>query len=300
MVYTVTVNPSLDYVMSVPFFREGTVCRSSGESIFPGGKGINVSIMLERLGIESRPTGFYAGFSGRELLRLLDGCGLDNGFIEIDGSSRINVKLRCGGTESDINAEGPAIPQNAAELIISQLSGIGEGDLLVLAGSLPKGAAGFYSEIMAAMPSEARVVVDASGDAMRSALTRRPFLVKPNRDELSSLAGRTLESDYDIVCAARELQSQGAENVLVSLDKDGALLLCADGGILRRQAPSGQLVNSVAAGDSMVAGFIAGLIRTDGSLEAALELAVAAGSATAFSEWIASAADVEALMEKTL
>lgn len=297
MIYTVTVNPSLDYVMSVPSFSAGVINRSESEELYLGGKGINVSVMLKNLGFDSCPIGFAAGFSGAEILRLLSEFGLRHSFEMIDGTSRINVKLRSLGNESDINAGGPTIPPNAAKLVLSRLNGIRSGDWLVLAGSVPKSVSDeLYRDIMSSLPDGVKTVVDAGGRLMRNALAQRPFLIKPNFDELSELAGRQLSSADDVIAAAEELRRAGARNVLVSLAEDGAVLLCENGKILRRTAPCGRLVNSVAAGDSMVAGFIAGLISSDGSPENALRTAVAAGSATAFCKWIASADEVQRLL----
>lgn len=299
MIYTVTFNPSLDYVVKLPAFSAGTVNRTDSETLYAGGKGINVSLMLGRLGVESVAMGFLGGFTGRAIADFLvrEGCQTD--FIEIpDSMSRINVKLRAD-CESEINAQGPEIPDNALEQLFAKLDVLTIGDVLVLAGSIPKTLpADVYERIMARMHGKGiSCAVDATGELLLRVLKYHPFLIKPNQAELEEICQCKARADDEIIGCAKELQAIGARNVLVSLAERGALLMTERGDIHRLDAPNGVLVNSVGAGDSMVAGFLAGFLRS-GDYMTAFRMGVAAGSATAFSEWLGTGEQVERLMER--
>lgn len=299
MIYTVTFNPSLDYVVHLEDFAAGAVNRTQSEQIFCGGKGINVSVVLQNLGVDNVALGFVAGFTGKEITRQLHALGCRSNFIELPGGlSRINVKIKAA-KESEINGRGPAVGSAALGSLFLQLKELAPGDTLVLAGSIPSALpSDIYEKILAQLDGkDVRVVVDATCELLRNVLKYRPFLVKPNKAELAELFGAPIESDADVVRYARALQSLGAQNVLVSLAGDGALLLAADGAAHRGRAPRGAVVNSVGAGDSMVAGFLAGLLQ-GGSLQDALRWGLAAGSASAFSEQLARREEIEALLPR--
>ncbi|MCB6366156.1 1-phosphofructokinase family hexose kinase [Intestinibacillus massiliensis] len=293
MIYTVTANPSLDYLVSVPQLRLGRMNRAADTRIVPGGKGVNVSIMLGRLDAPNRALGFSGGFSGREIARMLEENGCDAAFIDLPGAlSRINLKLE-GVEETEINAPGPAVPPEAFAALRAQVSGLQPADVLVLAGAAPNGAPDdFYAQLLHAAPPGVLTVVDADGEQLRQALACSPFLIKPNGAELSGLSGRTLRDERDVLESARLLQKLGARNVLASMGEWGGMLLTEDGRVLRGYPPEGRPVGTVGAGDSMVAGFLAGWMHT-GRYEDAFRLGLAAGSATAFNEWLAARAEVE-------
>lgn len=297
MIYTVTLNPSLDYVVQVPRFTRGSVNRTSCEALYPGGKGINVSLVLKSLGYDSQALGFTAGFTGRELERFLQELGCQTAFLHLsDGMTRINVKIR-SEQESEINGQGPRITPEAKEQLFEQLDELKDGDTLVLAGSIPSTlSADTYERILECVSTKAvQTVVDAAGELLWRVLPHHPFLIKPNNHELSELFGQTLTSDAEIRNAAKRLQEQGAHNVLVSMAGEGALLLTEQGNVYRAQPPKGQAVNSVGAGDSMVAGFLSGWLRT-GNYKEAFAWGIAAGSATAFQERLAQKEDVLRLL----
>ena len=287
MIYTVTLNPSLDYHLRTSALITGATNRASSESLTLGGKGINVSLMLTRLGMPNVAWGFVAGFTGDELCRRMSEAGLSHDMIRLDeGMTRINVKLH-HGDETEINGVGASIPSAALEALKEKIAALVGGDILVLSGSVPSGLPkGIYADIMGlAADRGLRFVVDAEGDALKATLPRHPFLVKPNLRELSALAGRDLTTRDDVISAAEDLRLAGAQNVLVSMGKWGAILLDGDGGIHVSPAVGGTPINTVGAGDSMVAGFLVGL--TEGYAQA-LRMGLAAGGATACSEGIGS------------
>ena len=295
MFYTVTCNPALDYVMHADITM-GKTNRSVGESLRYGGKGINVAVMLSRLGHQATALGFAAGFTGRELMRLVEDSGVTADFIELsEGLTRINVKVQ-GAQETEINGAGPHVTTAAWQALLARLDKLESGDTLVLSGSAPSGMdATAYGEILARLQGRGvRTVVDATGELLRNTLPYHPYLIKPNQQELEELAGCPLCGDGDILSAARQLQALGAQNVLVSLGADGALLLDEQGAVYRRAAVSVTVADTVGAGDSMIAGFLAGL--KDGT-KAALALAVAAGSATAAADGLAIGEAVWELMK---
>lgn len=298
MIYTVTFNPSLDYVMRLHTFQPQGVNRTYEDFIVAGGKGINVSIMLRHLGHDNTALGFIAGFTGDEIIRQLSNEGCNEAFVRLaEGNSRINVKLKSEG-ETEINAQGPAITETDVAKLYRQLDSLVDGDILILSGSIPKGLPNtMYRQIMEYLQDrQIQIIVDATQDLLMNVLSYRPFLIKPNHHELESVFHTTFETEDHIIDAARQLQAKGARNVLVSRAGDGAILLDEHGQVRTKKVPKGTLVNSVGSGDSMVAGFLAGYLESQGDYDKALAMGVAAGSASAFQEWLASRADVEALL----
>lgn len=298
MIATVTFNPSLDYIVRTQDFREGGLNRATAEEILPGGKGINVSIVLHALGIPTTGYGFVGGFTGEELGRMLSRLGVATDFIPVDGLTRINVKLKSDGKETEINGRGPVVSPALIDLLKARLGKLGKEDVLVLSGSIPKGMdAGLYAELAASLPDPAtRFVVDASGPLLLDTLPLHPFLIKPNQDELAEIFSRPVRSPEDALGLARKLQERGARNVLVSLGGDGAVLVDEHGKEHRAQAPHGEVRNTVGCGDSMVAGFLAGYERTHDYAQA-LRWGIAAGSAAAFAGHLASGDEIKALLE---
>lgn len=299
MIYTVTFNPSLDYVIQVDDLTLGNVNRTTKEAVFPGGKGVNVSVMLSNLGISSTALGFIADFTGEQLKKMLTEFGCDTDFIELkEGLTRINVKIN-SNEESEINGQGPDISNAAIEQLFEKLQNLKEGDILVLAGSIPNTLPeNIYEIIMEKLQEKGiRVVVDATKDLLLNVLKYHPFLIKPNNHELGEMFGVTLNSDEEIITYAKKLQEKGAENVLVSMAGDGAILITEDGAIYKGLPPKGKVVNSVGAGDSMVAGFLTGFLNT-GDYEKAFRLGIATGSATAFLAWLATKEDVVSLLRE--
>lgn len=298
MIYTVTFNPSLDYVVQVDDFAVGEINRTRTESIYPGGKGINVSLVLQNLGLPSVALGFTAGFSGAEIERLLQEAGCRCDFIAAKaGYSRINTKI-ISSAETALNGQGPQLSEAELAALFNKLRRLTQDDVLVLAGSIPASLPdNIYEQILELLqPVGTRVVVDATGDLLLKVLKYRPFLIKPNHEELGEFFGRgPLLTEEEILAAAQRLQQQGARNVLVSRGANGALLLDENGKMHKQASPKGTLVNSVGAGDSMVAGFLAGYLQTQ-DYDAALRLGVAAGSASAFKAWLATREDVEKIL----
>lgn len=285
MIYTVTFNPAIDYVVKVDNLLTGEVNRTTSEKLYYGGKGINVSLILNRLGIENIAYGFSAGFTGEAIERGLREHGVKTDFIPLkDGLSRINVKIK-SSCETEINGQGPDIPQDAIDDLFRKLSTIKSGDTLVLAGSIPQTLpSDIYEAILCILSGKGiKFVVDATKDLLLNVLKYHPFLIKPNNFELGEIFGKHLKTKDEIVSCAKELQNKGAENVLVSMGGSGAILVSADDKIYHIKAVSGTVRNTVGSGDSMVAGFIAGYMKT-GDYKYALELGSAAGSATAFSD----------------
>jgi len=299
MIYTVTFNPSLDYIVTVDHFTCGIVNRTKDEIIFPGGKGINVSMVLQNLGHENTALGFLAGFTGREIQRLLEEKGIQTDFIPVEkGLSRINVKLR-SDQESEINGQGPEISGQDIEKLYRKLDVLQDGDILVLAGSIPDVMPGsIYMDIMKYLQEKnLKIVVDATKELLVNVLQYRPFLIKPNNHELGEIFGVTLKNKDEVITYARKMQDKGARNVLVSMAGEGAVLVAEDGTVFKAEAPKGKVVNSVGAGDSMVAGFLAGFLET-GIYEEAFQMGLCAGSASAFSENLATKQEVQSLLAK--
>ena len=297
MIYTVTFNPALDYVIAVDHFAQGKVNRTVKEDIFCGGKGINVSVLLANLGVESTALGFVAGFTGKEIERGLKAFGISSDFIHVkSGMSRINVKLK-SEEETEINGMGPDILPEDVEALFEKLNRLGSGDVLVLSGSIPAAIdSDIYQRIMERLDGRGiRMVVDAEKDLLLKVLKYRPFLIKPNNHELGQMFGLELETEEEIILHARKLKEQGAVNVLVSMAGNGAILVAEDGSVHRRQAARGTVKNSVGAGDSMVAGFIAGYLEK-GDYAYALKLGTACGGATAFSDGIGTKDEIMRLL----
>lgn len=298
MIYTVTFNPSLDYIVRLDAFHAGEINRVNYEQVLAGGKGINVSIVLKNLGLTSTALGFLAGFTGEEIKNQLRQFGVKNEFVQLEqGFSRINVKAKAE-KETEINGQGPDISEAKRGELFDRLARLQQGDTLVLAGSIPKTLPdNIYEKIMARLDNRGiRIVVDAEKNLLLNVLKYHPFLIKPNNHELGDMFGLTLTTDAEIITCARKLQEKGARNVLISMAGDGAILLTADGRSFRCAAPKGKLVNSVGAGDSMVAGFLAGYTESGGDFEHAFHMGVATGSASAFSENLATRAEAEALL----
>ncbi len=297
MIYTVTFNPALDYVVWMDQLCPGQINRTASEEIQCGGKGINVSTVLTALGVENIALGFLAGFTGRALEEGLRSQGIRTDFIWLpEGLTRINVKVK-GGAETEINGQGPAVGPVALRALQDKLNRLEAGDFLVISGSVPAALShDVYEQILARLEDRGiQFVVDTTRDLLCSALPYHPFLIKPNSLELGELFGRTLENDEDTRACAMELQAKGARNVLVSMAGNGSLLLDERGGCHRLGVPKGTVRNSVGAGDSMVAGFLAGWLET-GDYAYAQRLGAAAGSATAFSEGLATKEQVMALL----
>ena len=294
MVYTITLNPALDYVMKVGTLRYDDINRSKEETLYYGGKGINVSVVLTRLGIPNRALGFVAGFTGNELERMLqaDAIACDFNHLE-NGLTRVNVKIKAD-TELDINANGPDVSEAEVEELLGKLEHIQAGDVLVLAGAVPKNLPDdIYERILARLDGKGvKFVVDATGDLLLKVLKYKPFLVKPNHHELGDLFGVTTKSDEEIETYAKKLQEMGAANVLVSRGGDGATLIDESGAVHSIGNAKGKLVNSVGCGDSMVAGFVAGYLQQQNYAHA-LRLGAACGNATAFSEGLAEKTDID-------
>jgi 1-phosphofructokinase len=294
MVYTVTLNPALDYVMKLKNLRTDDINRTDGEEIYYGGKGINVSVILTQLDIPNTALGFLGGFTGKKLEEMLksDGISCDFNYLK-SGDTRINVKIKAD-KEIDLNACGPEITKEDMQSFLKKLDGIRDGDYLILAGSIPKTLPDDIYERMLERVSDRKVncVVDATGDLLKNVLKYRPFLIKPNHHELGDLFSVEIKSDDDIVKYSKKLQEMGAKNVLVSMAKDGAMLTDENGNVHKIGNAKGKLVNSVGCGDSMVAGFTAGYIET-ADYSYALRLGSACGNATAFSEKLATREEIE-------
>ena len=301
MIYTVTFNPSLDYIVTVNDFMTGIVNRTSKEIIFPGGKGINVSMVLKNFGCENTALGFMAGFTGQEIIRLLEEKGISTNFIHVaEGTSRINVKLRAQ-KETEINGQGPAIASADIKKLYEKLDSLQDGDILVLAGSIPDTMPeSMYMDIMEHLQNKKlNIVVDATKDLLMNVLAYHPFLIKPNNHELGEIFHKTITEKDDVVKYAKKLQEKGARNVLVSMAGDGAVLVTEDGQEFRSEAPKGKVVNSVGAGDSMVAGFMAGYMQTKDYADA-FRMGLAAGSASAFSENLATKAEIDEVLKRVV
>lgn len=298
MIYTVTFNPSIDYIVSVEEFETGLVNRTSKELIYPGGKGINVSLVLKNLGVKSVALGFTAGFTGAKIEEDLREWGCLTDFIHVkEGMSRINIKLRAQ-QETEINGQGPKLPKEDIEKLHEKLKELSDGDILVLAGSIPSSLPdSVYEEIMEELQEkEVRIVVDATGDLLVNVLKYKPFLIKPNNHELEEIFQVKLKDKEDVITYAKKLKEMGAKNVLVSMAGDGAVLVTEKEEVFISKAPKGAVVNSVGAGDSMVAGFLAGYLEKEDYAHA-FYMGIAAGSASAFSEELATEKEVMAVYD---
>lgn len=299
MIFTVTFNPSLDYIVRVDEMRLGTINRTNYEQLLPGGKGINVSIVLGNLGHPSRALGFSAGVTGIALEKLLADAGVDADLVHVkEGFTRINAKVKAV-EETELNGQGPRIAPEDVDALFSKLDVLGQDDTLVISGSVPNTLpSDMYEQVMERLAGHGvRIVVDAERDLLTRVLPYRPFLVKPNNHELGDIFGVTLKTRDEVVPYARRMQEMGAQNVLVSMAGEGGVLVAADGQVYQSPAAKGTVVNSVGAGDSCVAGFLAGLMET-GSYQTAFRMGLAAGSASAFSDHLATRPEVEDLMSR--
>ena len=298
MIYTVTFNPSLDYIVRLDDLRLGEVNRVNYENILPGGKGINVSIVLNNLGHKSTALGFVAGFTGREIVARTAAFGVACDFVQVEeGMSRINVKLKAK-EETEVNGIGPDITEADIDSLYRKLDALGEGDTLVIAGSVPSMLPGdMYERIMSRLDGRGvNIAVDAERDLLVNVLKYHPFVIKPNNHELGAIFDVELNRREEVVPYARRLQERGARNVLISMAGEGAVFVSERGDVIMSEAPKGTVVNSVGAGDSMVAGFVAGYLESGGDYETAFRMGVCTGSASAFSPDLATRKEVEALL----
>ena len=298
MIYTVTLNPSLDYVVDVDDFELGRTNRAVSERLYAGGKGINVSFVLKNLGFESTALGFSAGFTGEEIKKQIQERGITENLITVlNGQSRINIKLR-GQQETEINGMGPDIEKEHIQQLLKKLSVLSPGDYLILAGSVPmKINDTIYYDILKTLDKKGiKAVVDTTGDLLLNVLKYHPFLIKPNIHELSELFSTEIKTKDDVVKYGLKLQDMGAQNVIVSMAGDGAVFICENGEIYKSEAPKGVVKNSVGAGDSMVAGFLAGFCETK-DFAKAFKMGVCTGSASAFSEDLATKEQVRQVMD---
>ena len=294
MIYTVTFNPALDYAVGVENLQSGMTNRASCEQLSPGGKGLNVSIVLNNLGIKNTALGFIAGFTGAEIKRSFEKLGGKSDFILLkDGLSRINVKIK-SYKETEINGVGPVIDDEATAQLMNKLNALKNGDILVLAGSIPLSLSdSLYSDIMKMLSDrDILITVDATKDLLLNVLSYKPFLIKPNNHELGEIFGVTLKTRDEVVPYAERLCEKGAKNVLVSMAGEGAVLVTETGDVLMSEAPKGAVKNSVGAGDSMVAGFIAGWCEKHDYAHA-FKMGLSAGSASAFSSMLATKPEIE-------
>ncbi len=301
MIYTITFNPALDYIVRVDDFKLGQVNRTSYEEIYAGGKGINVSIVLNNLSVENIALGYIAGFTGEEIEKKVKSMGCKTDFIKLNnGLSRINVKLK-SNEESEINGQGPDITDKDLDKLYKKLDLLKEGDILVLAGSIPNTLPeNIYEIIMERLKDkEVKIIVDATRDLLLNVLKYRPFLIKPNHHELGDLFNIEIKNEEEIIFYAKKLKEMGARNVLISMAGDGAIFITEDNQVIKSAVPKGKLVNSVGAGDSMVGGFIAGYLKNS-NLEEAFKMGVATGSASAFSEGLATKDKVNELLKEIL
>lgn len=301
MIYTVTVNPSLDYVLLLDEINFASVNRSQREELFVGGKGINVAIILKNLGFTPVATGFTAGFTGEKIKEELSSLGVAHDFVNVkDGFSRINVKIRYKD-ETEINATGPSVTQDEVAALIQKLERLDAGDTLVLSGSIPSSLSySLYAEIMEALKDKnIRIAVDCTDKALKATLSYHPFVIKPNIHEVADFFGVTFEKTREVIPYAKKLREMGAQNVLLSMGADGALLLDETGAIYEAGIPRGEKVNTVGSGDSMLAGFIASFLEKNDYKEA-LHAGICAGSASACSEGLASADKISSFMKQKI
>lgn len=299
MIYTITFNPALDYISQVENFETGKINRTKTEKILPGGKGLNVSTVLKNLGIESIALGFIAGFTGEELKRNIEEKGIKTDFINVEkGITRINVKIS-SNKETALNGNGPEITEEDINKLLEKIEKITKEDMVILAGNIPRCINNDIYEIICKTLEKNNVtfVVDATKELLMNVLKYKPFLIKPNNHELAEMFNVELNSTEDVVFYARKLKEMGAQNVLISMGKDGALLVTENDEVFASSVAKGEVINSVGAGDSMVAGFIAGYLKSN-SYEEALRLGAASGGATAFSSDLATREFIDKLVDE--
>ena len=304
MIYTITFNPALDYITQVENFKTGEINRTKTETILPGGKGLNVSIVLKNLGIENTALGFVAGFTGEELIRKLETQGVKTDFVKVkDGITRINVKISSVNDnsveETALNGMGPQITKENIEELMNKIQNMTVDDFVILSGSIPKNIDNNIYEKICEILNEKGItfIVDSTQELLINVLKYKPFLIKPNKEELKETVKRNIHTKEDIINSAKTLQEMGAQNVLVSLGNDGAILITKEGETYFSEAPKGQVINTVGAGDSMVAGFLAGYYKTK-DYEYALKMGVSAGSASAFSVNLATKEEVDSILKQ--
>lgn len=298
MIYTITFNPALDYISQVENFEIGKINRTKTEKILPGGKGLNVSTVLKNLGLGSTALGFIAGFTGEELKRKIEKHGIETDFVKVkNGITRINVKIS-SNEETALNGNGPEISEQELQQLLEKIDKIKKGDIVILAGNVPKCIKNNIYEIICLKLEKNGVtfIVDSTRELLINVLKYKPFLIKPNKDELQETFNVKINTNEEIVEYAKKLQEMGAQNVLISLGGEGAILITKEGKQYYKQAPKGQVVNTVGAGDSMVAGFIAGYLE-NGDYEQALKMGIATGSASTFSMNLATKEEVEILLK---
>jgi len=299
MINTITLNPSLDYIVKVDSFKVDSLNRIEEERIYAGGKGINVSIVLKNLGVENTALGYVAGFTGDEILRQIKSHGVNCDFVKLEnGFSRINVKLKSDG-ETEINGSGPEITEENLKILYKKLSTLTKGDYLILSGSIPGSVPDdIYENIMNSLLDKGvEFIVDATKELLLKVLKYKPFLIKPNHHELAEMFNVELKDDEDIIKYGKKLQEMGAKNVLISMAGDGAILLPENGEAIKREVPKGVLKNSVGAGDSMVAGFLCGYLKNN-DIDEAFKMGIATGSASAFSEELATEREIYELLKQ--
>lgn len=299
MIYTITFNPALDYISQVEDFEIGKINRTKTEKILPGGKGLNVSTVLKNLGIESTALGFIAGFTGDELKTDIEQRGIKTDFIKVaNGITRINVKIS-SKEETALNGNGPEITEEDIKKLLEKIKNIKNEDIVILAGNTPKCINNNIYEIICKIleQNDVRFIVDATKELLMNILKYKPFLIKPNKEELEETFKEKIDAKEDIVAHAKKLQTMGAQNVLISLGGDGAILVTTNDEVYFSKAPKGKVVNTVGAGDSMVAGFIAGYEK-NGDFEQAFKMGIATGSASAFSMNLATAEEVASLLKE--
>ncbi|MDF2503675.1 1-phosphofructokinase [Clostridium sp.] len=299
MIYTVTFNPAIDYVINVNDFKPGEVNRVASEEKFAGGKGINVSRVLNNLGVKSKALGFIGGFTGKFIIDSLEAQGVDTDFVKVNGDTRINVKLK-SNEETEINGGGPIITEEDLEKLFKIIGNLGDEDYLVLSGNVQKSVPrDIYSIIQQKCTSnKVKVIVDTTGEALVATLKNKPFLIKPNNHELGEIFDVELEEENDIITYAKKLREMGAENVIISMASKGALLIC-DSGVYHASPAKGTVKNSVGAGDSVIAGFLANYSKTSKIIEA-FKWGATSGSATAFSKDLCKREDVEKYLEEVV
>ncbi len=298
MIYTITFNPALDYISQVENFEIGKINRTKAEKILPGGKGLNVSTVLKNLGLGSTALGFIAGFTGEELKRKIEEHGIETDFVKVkNGITRINVKIS-SNEETALNGNGPEISEEELQQLLEKIDKIKKGDIVILAGNVPKCIKNNIYEIICLKLEKNGVtfIVDSTRELLINVLKYKPFLIKPNKEELQETFNVKIDTNEEIVEYAKKLQEMGAQNVLISLGGEGAILITKEGKQYYKQAPKGQAVNTVGAGDSMVAGFIAGYLES-GDYEQALKMGIATGSASTFSMNLATKEEVEILLK---
>lgn len=299
MIYTITFNPALDYISQVENFKIGKINRTKTEKILPGGKGLNVSTVLKNLGIESTALGFIAGFTGKELKRNIEEKGIKTDFIKVEkGITRINVKIS-SNEETALNGNGPEITEKDINKLLEKIEKITKEDMVILAGNIPRCINNDIYEIICKTLERNNVtfVVDATKELLMNVLKYKPFLIKPNKEELEETFKEKIETKEEIIVHAKKLQLIGAQNVLISLGGEGAILLTTEGNEFYSKAPKGKVLNTVGAGDSMVAGFIAGYEKS-GDFEQAFKMGIATGSASSFSMNLATAEEVANLLKE--